>query len=303
MVERDKLNFTADRFPIACQWEITCRCNLHCVMCYTDCFNRPDRILQELNTADVLRIMDELAEAGTLELCLTGGEPLIRQDFFQIYEQAVHHGFLVTVFTNGTLITETVADRFSALRPNRIEISLHGLTTGTFEGVTQVAGSHARCFEGIKLLIDRQIPLTLKSTVMTINQHEILAIKRYAESLNVVGYALGVEIRPQLNGGTGPYQYTLSTADLEVLNRPDKELWKEYCQQRNNTPTPCQSGRYRFHIDAYGRLQLCSGNRTQCYDLRSGSFREGFFEQLPSFTCEYKLPGSLTLIHPAVRHA
>ena len=303
MVERDKLYLTSDRFPIACQWEITCRCNLHCVMCYTDCFNSPDHILQELTTAEILRIMDEMADAGTLELCLTGGEPLIRHDFFQIYERAVYRGFLVTVFTNGTLITEAVADRFAALRPHRIEISLHGSTSKTFERVTQISGSHERCLKGIQLLIDRQIPLVLKSTAMTVNQHEILAIKHYAESLQLTGYTLGVEIRPQLDGGTGPYRYVLSNGDLKLLNRQDDQLWEEYCRQQGNPSTPCRSGMYRFHIDAYGRLQLCSGNRQQYYDLRSGSFREGFFEQLPSFACERKQPASSPLINPSVQHA
>lgn len=71
MIAQDKLTHLPERFPYSCQWEITCRCNLHCVMCYTDCFNRPDAIRQELSTAEILRIMDELAEAGTLELCLT----------------------------------------------------------------------------------------------------------------------------------------------------------------------------------------------------------------------------------------
>jgi len=116
------------RFPWSCQWELTCRCNLRCVMCYTDCFNRPDKIQDELPTNEIIRIMDELAEAGCLELCLTGGEPLARQDFFEIYAHAKQKGFLVTIFTNGTLITDVIADRLAALPPHRIEISFHGLT-------------------------------------------------------------------------------------------------------------------------------------------------------------------------------
>lgn len=81
MVQQRKLDHLPDRFPLACQWEVTCRCNLHCVMCYTDCFNEPERIRQELSTAELLRIMEELAQAGCLELCLTGGEPLAQPDF------------------------------------------------------------------------------------------------------------------------------------------------------------------------------------------------------------------------------
>src|SRR5881396_2360482 len=73
------------RVPLTGQWELTCRCNLRCVMCYTDCFNHPENIRNELSTSEIIRIMDELAEAGCVELCLTGGEPLARPDFFDIY--------------------------------------------------------------------------------------------------------------------------------------------------------------------------------------------------------------------------
>jgi len=271
-------------------------------MCYTDCFNRPDAIRQELATTEILRIMDELAEAGTLELCLTGGEPLARPDFFQLYEHAIHRGFLVTVFSNGTLITETQADRFAALRPHRIEISLHGITRGAFERITQGQGSYDRCLQAIRLLLDRQIPLVLKSTAMTLNQQEILDVKRYVESLGTVRYKLGEEIRPELDGGAGPFQYALSDQDLADLNQQDSDLQREACRRDSIAPAPCRSGMQRFHIDAYGQLQLCSGNRRQSYDLRGGSFQTGFYDALSTFACNWKVPHEPAFIQPTMHH-
>ena len=303
MVRVDKLRHLPERFPVACQWEITCRCNLRCVMCYTDCFNRPEFVRQELATSEILRIMDELAEAGTLELCLTGGEPMARTDFFDIYEYAIRKGFLVTVFTNGTLMTEVHADRFAALPPHRIEISLHGATQETFERITQGRGSHDRCLQAIRLLLDRHIPLVLKTTAMTLNQHEVLTIKRYVASLGSVGYKLGEEMRPELDGGAGPFHYSLSEQALTTLNRQDDDLWAEACRQQSAVCSPCRSGMQRFHIDAYGHLQLCSGNRTRSYDLRTGSFREGFFEALPTFACQWRAPAVPEQIQPTVHHA
>lgn len=303
MIGQDKLSHLPDRFPLSCQWEITCRCNLHCVMCYTDCFNRPDAIRQELATAEILRIMDELAEAGTLELCFTGGEPLARPDFFQLYEHAIRCGFLVTVFSNGTLITEAHANRFAGLRPHCIEISLHGMTRETFERITQGQGSYDRCLQAIRLLLDRQIPLVLKSTAMTLNRQEILDIKRYVASLGTVKYKLGEEMRPELDGGAGPFQYTLSEQALADLNRQDSDLQRDACRRDSTEPLPCRSGMHAFHIDAYGRLQLCSGNRRQNYDLREGSFRDGFYDALPTFACDWKVPHEPVLIQPTMHHA
>lgn len=303
MVQQRKLDLLPDRFPLACQWELTCRCNLHCVMCYTDCFNEPERIRHELSTADVLRILDELAEAGCLELCLTGGEPLTRSDFFDIYEGAIHRGFLVTLFTNGTLITESIADRLAALPPHRIEISLHGMTDTTFEQVTLGRGSFHRCRQAITWLIDRHLPLTLKSTAMTLNRHEILDLKHFVDGLGSVRYKLGEEIRPALDGSGAPFQFALDAEALDELHRQDAHLWREACEKHTPDQRPCQSGLRRFHIDAYGLLQLCSGNRAQGYDLRNGSFREGFYEYLPTFGCGWKTVAPTGLLQPSVTHA
>ncbi len=298
-----RLRQLPERFPLACQWELTCRCNLHCVMCYTDCFNRPDRIRQELSTDEILRILHELADAGTVELCLTGGEPLARPDFFVIYEEAVRLGFLLTVFSNGTLIREEEADRFAALRPHGIEISLHGVTQSIFERVTQGPGSYQRCRHAIQLLLERQLPLTLKATAMTLNRAEILEIKQYVESLDGVRFKLGDELRPELNGGGAPFQYGLPQDDRAILHAEDARMQREASHRRDAQSEPCRSGDHRFHIDAYGGLQLCSGNRRDTYDLRTGTFREGFYKALPAFGCPWKTPRSSELIQPLAFHA
>lgn len=302
MVPQVKLNHLPTRYPLACQWEITCRCNLRCVMCYTDCRNTPESVRRELTTAEIVRILDQLIEAGTLELCLTGGEPFSRPDFFEIYEYAAARGVLVTLFTNGTLITESVADRLARLPPHRIEISLHGTTTETFEHVTQGTGSHARCLEAIRLLLDRGLRLLIKTTALTVNQQEILAVKAYAASLGPVPFRLGEDLRPELDGGAGPFRYALPPDTLEILNRQDPDIWSEACRKSRINLPPCNSGMHRFHIDAYGGLQLCSGNRQQSYDLRQGSFREGFYEVLPAFACEWKARASMTLLQPETHH-
>jgi MoaA/NifB/PqqE/SkfB family radical SAM enzyme len=271
-------------------------------MCYTDCCNRPELIRQELSLGGILHIMDEMADAGTLELCLTGGEPLSRPDFFAIYEHAVRLGFLVTVFTNATLITEVEANRFAALPPHSIEISLHGSTSDTFERITQSHGSYHRCLRAIRLLLDRHLPLVLKATALSLNRDEILSIKDYAASLDLVRFKLGEELRPELDGGNGPFQYALSKQDLSDLHQQDALLLTEACRRTQAELPPCRSGMQRFHIDAYGRLQLCSGNRRQGYDLRTGSFREGFFEALPTFACEHQMPDATELPQPMVHH-
>ncbi len=232
--------------------------------------------------------MGELAEAGCLELTLTGGEPFARPDFFEIYDYAKEKGFLIIIFSNGTLITEKIADRFAINPPERIEISFHGLTERSFEAITKGAGSYHKCLEAIRLLLERRIPLVLKSVAMTVNKDEVLAIKKFSKELGPVVYHLGEEIRMAIDGGEAPFQYQLSEQELETIHRQDPAIWKEACCKKESPVPVCQSARQNFHIDAYGQLQRCSGNRLASYDLRSGSFKEGFYRFLQDFPCPAK---------------
>jgi MoaA/NifB/PqqE/SkfB family radical SAM enzyme len=279
----------AGRFPLSGQFELTCRCNLKCQMCYTDPFNTPERVRQELSTDEVIRILDELQEAGCLELTLTGGEPLARPDFRTIYEAAHSRGFLLTVFTNATLITEEIADLWIAHPPRMVEISLHGVSAGVFERVTQISGSFQHCHEAIERLRLRRIPMTLKTVAMTLNKDEVLAVKRYVDSLGSnVHFMLGEYLRDDLAISGLPYQYQLAEQDLGEIERQEPVLVKEKehdVQSRHEAIGNCSSGQVSFHIDAYGQLQLCSGNRRGGYDLRHGSFSEGFFDVLPTLPC------------------
>lgn len=288
-------NLAGGRFPLQGQWELTCRCNLRCIMCYTDCFNTPVMIRQELSLSEIIRIMDEIQEAGCLELCLTGGEPLARKDFLEIYGYAKEKGFLVTVFTNGTLLTESIADYWVRYPPSMIEISFHGLTQGSFDRITQGAGSYDRCVDGIRLILDRKLPLTLKTTGMTVNRDEVLHIKDFVARLGggrKVQYKFGADIRDRLDGSEDVYRYQLPENDITAIEQGDPEFRAERARQDRQTEervrqgkSLCGGGRHKFHIDAYGQLQLCSNNRLQSYDLRHGSFREGFYELLPQFPC------------------
>ncbi len=300
--DEDKSHFFVDliggrkRAPLFGQWELTCRCNLRCVMCYTDCFNTPEQIRQELALSEILRIMGELQEAGVMGLVLTGGEPLARQDFAEIYTDAVRHGIRVTVFTNGTLITPKVVELWTTLPPEMIEISLHGLGA-SFDRITGVKGSYDRCLDGVRCLRERNVPLTLKTVGMTINEDEILRIKQFVESLGGVQWYLGEQMRPALDGSEAPLRFQLPQEIFGNIARHDIQMQEEHDRitaQLNHTPTQeeiqhnrCGS-RHKFHIDAYGGLQLCSANRTKTYDLRHGAFREGFYEALPEFPCAKK---------------
>ncbi len=163
------------RYPVKCQWEVTCRCNFRCVMCYTDCFNRADLIQTELSTEEIFRIMEEMKDAGLLEMTWTGGEPMARPDFESIYIKSIQSGFLTTVFTNASYINEHWIQIWKQYPPFKIETSVHGITDSCFDAVTQIPGSRSKVFHAIDLASHANIPLVVKLTGSQLNQSEIAA--------------------------------------------------------------------------------------------------------------------------------
>src|SRR5262249_47504461 len=136
---------------------------------------------RELTFDEHSRLLDELQDAGCLWLLYTGGEIFARRDFLDIYTYAKKKGFLITLFTNGTLITERIADYLAEWRPFAIEITLYGRTRETYERLTGIPGSHEKCLRGIRALLDRGLPLALKTVAVSTNSHEVLEMQRFAE--------------------------------------------------------------------------------------------------------------------------
>ena len=175
-----------ERIPLNGSLEVTLRCNLRCEHCYLPFSQRSGSSNGELSLAEIQRIFSEIADAGCLWLLLTGGEPFLRRDFLEIYDDAKRKGFIITIFTNGTLINQRIADHLAEWRPFEIEISLYGATQATYESVTGVPGSYARCRNGIDLLLERGLPLYLKSVLITLNEHELEQMQQLSKSLGVI---------------------------------------------------------------------------------------------------------------------
>src|SRR6266851_5472269 len=156
------------RLPLSGTIEVTRRCPLTCLHCYN---NLPttdgEAVRRELDYEEHCRLLDQLADAGCLWLLYTGGEILARRDFLNIYTYAKKKGFLITLFTNGTMITERIADYLEEWPPFAIEITLYGRTKETYEALTGIPGSFDRCMRGIRILLDRRLPLALKTVAVS----------------------------------------------------------------------------------------------------------------------------------------
>lgn len=282
------------RIPISGTIEITHRCNLDCIHCYCNLpISDKKAAQQELNYEEICDIINQVAQEGCLWLCFTGGEPLIRKDFIDIYAYAKNKGFIVTLFTNGTLITPEIANYLKRWPPFSVEISLYGITRDTYESVTRISGSFNRCMKGIHLLLERKLPLKLKTMVMTANLHEIWDMKTYGQNLGV-NYSYDVALNPRLDGDKQPCQYRITPQEVVELDLEDRDRlreWKEFCKKfwgpsRAEFLYDCGGGETSFTINPYGKLQICIMVTNPNYNLRQGEFREGWNNIFPEFKAQ-----------------
>ncbi len=287
------------RIPLSGMIEVTYRCPLACLHCYN---NLPmgDAVAraQELTVEEHHRILDEIAEAGCFWLTYTGGEIFARKDFFDIYRYAKQKGFLITLFTNGLLINERVANTLAEWRPFSIEISLYGATRETYARLTRRPDAYDRVMRAIHLLLERQLPLKLKTVAVTLNRHEVYAMQRIAEDLGVP-FKFDPHINARIDCSHSPLATRLSPEEVVELDLRDPKRcqeWVDLLQRVQKPAAPvmqrsplylCGGGVTAFAIDPYGRLSICVLSHRDTYDLRRGSFREGwerFFGQIRART-------------------
>lgn len=272
------------RIPLSGSLDLTHRCNLRCVHCYlgpqSRCWGQKAR---EMSTLRILEIIDEITDAGCLHLLLTGGEPLVRDDFGTVYSYAKSKGLLVTVFSNGTTVTDAVLDLFADLPPRAVEISLYGSTAATYERITGISGSFQRCLKGIERLLKRNINIRLKTILMTLNSNELFSIADFAEGLGVQ-FRFDAAIFPRLDGDRNPLCLRVSPCDAvdkEFTSKERASEWKHFFMKTQKLKLSdalydCGAGLTSFHITPYGFLQPCIMAGKIQYDLRKGSFMNGW---------------------------
>lgn len=276
------------RIPVNGAIEISNRCPLECVHCYNNLpMNDGAARKRELTTEEHYRILDELSELGSLWLLFTGGEIFARHDFLDIYRYASKKGFFITLFTNGTLITERIADALAELPPFNIEITLYGRTKATYESLTGIPGSFEKCIRGIHLLLERKLPLKLKTVALTINKHEIQAMKRFAEELGCE-FKFDPMINPRIDCSSSPLAVRLTPEDIVALDLEEPIRVSEWRRLATEFPVPepppgelpeeydCGGGVNSFAIDPYGDMTICVLSHVDKYNVRDGSVRDGW---------------------------
>lgn len=255
----------ACRQPVNGTFELTERCNLACRMCYIrHSASDATRRARELPAWAWLALAREAVDEGMIFLLLTGGEIFLRSDFFELYQPLTRLGLLITIFTNGTLIREEVAECLAQTPPSRTEITLYGATAATYEAITGVRGSFARCCAGIETLNRYRVPFTLKTTLTRQNVGELEAMRQMAQNWGVPFSAGWLLCQRRDSTPSDVNNCRLSAAECINLEATDRASANDrteaalresaVCKDHNFY---CQAGQAAFAVNSTGEMNPC----------------------------------------------
>jgi radical SAM protein with 4Fe4S-binding SPASM domain len=260
--------------PLSVHLDITYRCNERCVHCYLDHDDHG-----ELTTEEIFHVLTQLSDAGVFFLVLSGGEVLMRRDFFQIVERARLLLFNVKVKTNGVMIREKEAARLRHLGVEQVQISVYSHRPEVHDAITKLPGSLKRTIRAIRFLKSQGLKVTIANVLMAGNFSDQPGVVALASELGVF-YTLDPTITPKMDGDKSILALRIPGSDLKQIfhNRelvgdveefcappppPGKDIMEGY---------PCSAGHTACYISPYGDVFPCVQ-----FPLPSGNVRRQKF--------------------------
>ncbi len=288
------------RIPLSFDLEVTARCNNNCRHCYINL--PPDdsaALRDELTLEEISRIADQAVSLGSLWCLITGGEPLLRADFPDLYRLLKSKGLLVSLFTNACLVTEKHIQLFRSYPPRDIEVTVYGATGETYERVTRSSGSYAAFRRGLTLLLEGGVKVNLKTMVLRSNKHELPAIARFCRERTKGPFRFDPMLHLRFDGNerrndeiraerlTAEEIIGIEQADPERLAAMEKRCGMLETAAAEAGPDyrlfQCQAGGESFAVSCNGLFRLCSSLwQPDClYDLCQGTLAEAWFDFTP----------------------
>ncbi len=280
--------------PSRLDMELTERCNNNCIHCYINQEENDKKLIdKELSTKELKNIIIKAADIGVLSIRFTGGEPLLRTDFNEIYLFTKRLGIKVILFTNATLIDKELIELFKKYPPGeKIEITLYGLSQDKYEKISRKPGTYTKAMNGINLLLDAKIPFIIKSVYITGKQEEIKEFEEFSKLIPYMdhdpGFSMNFDLRARRDSTKkNEFIKALRTSPedtIKIISRKKQEYIKgmkefaaKFMGPATDTIFTCGCGK-GGSIDAYGYLQPCLLMRhpDTVYDLKNGSFEDAF---------------------------
>lgn len=267
---------TLDLVPINGIFELTPLCNMNCEMCFVRLDSQEVKEKGRLRSAEEwISVAEQMKQAGTLFVLLTGGEPLIYPEFKKVYIALKKMGMIITVNTNGTLINEAWADFFAEYPPRRINITLYGKDEQTYDRLCHYEGGFEKTLRGITLLQERGIDLKINGSITTDNVSDLEELYNLVKEKDLVWkfdtymYPAERERTQSFDPDSRLSPEKAAAARVELMEKQSgKEHFISYAKQfvkhsmlekGEAVPMPlkCRAGRSSFVINWEGMMQPC----------------------------------------------
>jgi AdoMet-dependent heme synthase len=260
--------------PLSVQLDLTYRCNERCVHCYLDHDDHG-----EMTTAEIKHLLDELAEAGVFVLTLSGGEILMRRDFFEILECARELAFCVKLKTNAVLIREREAARIRDLGVESVQVSIYSHRPEVHDAITLVPGSLKRSLTAIRFLKSQGLKVTIANVLMTENMQDYQEVRALADELGVRA-TLDPTVTPMMDGNRSTLRLGADENALKRLFRDQSLVGDvdEYCavpakpNEDELQALPCSAGHTAAYVSPYGDVYPCVQFPLTCGNVRKQRF-------------------------------
>lgn len=260
--------------PLTVHVDLTYRCNERCEHCYLEHDDKGEMSYEELST-----LFGQLADAGVFFLTLSGGEPMLRRDFWDIVARARELQFNVKLKTNAVLIREAEARRLRALGVEQMQISVYSHRPEIHDAITKLPGSLRRTVEGIRALRAAGLKVCVANVMMRSNLEDRTGVVTLARELGAT-YSADPTVTPMMSGDRGVLDLRIDGTELVSLFR-DKDLVGDpdsFCappppvgdDERN--ALPCSAGHSSCYVSPYGDLYPCVQ-----FPLPSGNVRRQSF--------------------------
>ena len=225
--------------------EITERCNFQCVHCYLERKVKP-KINLEIATA----IADIAYDAGFAAVYITGGEPMLHPQFNEIYEVFRRQGYVVTVYTNASVLRDSTLQLFKEIAPLTVQITMYGMSEETYYATTKVR-QFSKVVKNIRRYREEGINVLLKYHLLTCTKHDLDEFLSFANELEC-DITVNAQIIPMLNGDPSPLKYRLNPAEINKFGL-EKEI--DFSLSGDGFGS-CDAGRNLF-IDSQGIVRGC----------------------------------------------
>jgi len=245
--------------PISVHFDITYRCNERCVHCYLDHDDHG-----EMTTVEIKNVLNQLSDAGVFFLTLSGGEVLMRRDFFEILADARRLLFNVKLKTNGVMIRGPEATRIRELGVEQVQISIYSHRPEIHDAITKLPGSLKRTIEAIRFLKSQGLKVVIANVLMASNLFDNTGVMALAKELGVL-YTLDPTITPKMDGDASTLALRIPGSELKQVFRSPELVGnvEEFCApppppgEDIMDGFPCSAGHTGCYISPYGEVFPC----------------------------------------------